>query len=248
MASTMDIALAAAGTNDCPIYHILVAPGRRGLGYAALVARNWVPHKETKWIAGDHRDAAVAAAVDPAAPLKSQREAASGGDAVRRIQHGSEANLASVVAEEAEQGGLPVVDTEAAEEPGVGGEAAPALADGAGARERRRARREAEKYFPEDVLVVQRGHRVTLRRSGLRGRLGAPRPPHHRAAALTLPPGGRGPSRRSTARERLHRRRPPGPTAAPPTSLPAIEVWIQDGWWPPTATGRGPSLDRSAPP
>ena len=105
MASTVDMALAAASANDCPIYHILVATGRRGQGHAVLVARNWVPHKETKWLAGDHKDAAVAAAVDPAAPGKPQREAASGGDAVWRIQHGGEANLASVVGEEAEQGG-----------------------------------------------------------------------------------------------------------------------------------------------
>jgi len=95
------MALAAASVNDCPIYHILVVTGRRGQGHAALVARNWVPHKETKWLAGDHEDAAVAVAVDPAAPEKPQREAASGGDAVRRIQHEGEANLASVVVLEA---------------------------------------------------------------------------------------------------------------------------------------------------
>jgi hypothetical protein len=99
-----------------------------------LVTGDWVPHEETEWLAGDHKDAAVAAATDPAAPWKPQGEAA--GDAFRQVQHGSEANLSSVVGEDAEQGGLPVVGTEAVEEAGVGDEAAPALADGACARER----------------------------------------------------------------------------------------------------------------
>lgn len=201
------------GTNDCRVDGILGATGSRGVGQVALVARNRVPHQET--IAVGDKDTAVAAAVDIAAPGKPQGEAIRGRDGIRRIQHGSEANLASVVEEEAQEGWLPVVGAEAAEEPGVGDEAAPAPADRGGARERGRQRREAEQDLAEEVVVVQRGgagRRVALRRAPrCRGSLGTLRSPHQpaEAAALHLAPSSAPP--------------------APRTALSASKVQIQIG-------------------
>lgn len=214
----MTLVRGGGGTDDRRIYGILDATGGRGEGQVVLLPRNRVPHQET--IAVGHKDAAVAAAVDLAALGKPQGEAIRGRDGIRRIQHGREADLASVVEEEAEEGRLPVVGAEAAEEPGVGDEAAPAPADRGGARERGRDRREAEQDLAEEVVVVQRGGaggQIALRggrRCGVSvGTLGSPHQPAE-AAALHLAPSSASPARA---------------TAAPRTALSASEVQIQVG-------------------
>lgn len=217
MARTVDMTLfgGRGGTNDCGIDGILGATGSRGVGQVALIARNRVPNQET--IAVGDEDAAVAAAVDVAAPGKPQGEAIRGRGGIRRIQHGSEANLASVVEEEAEEGCLPVVGAEAGEEPGVRDEAAPALADRGGARERGRERREAEQDLAEEVVVVQRGgagRRVALRSGGGLGTLRSPHQPAE-AAALHLDPSSAPPAEATAA--------------APRTALSGSKVQIQIG-------------------
>ena len=66
-------------------------------------------------------------------------------DAVGRIQDGVEHVLVAVAThKQAEEGCLPVVSTEAAEELGVSGHASPTLADGGCTQEGGRLRREAE--------------------------------------------------------------------------------------------------------
>ena len=113
------------------------------------------------------------AAVDQApalAAVGSQGEA-SGRDAVGRVQGGSETDSVVIIrvgvaAEEAEERRLPVVDAEAAEELGVGGEASPALGDDGGAQEVGRLRGEAEEDFREEVVVFQRRRRYRGRRGG----------------------------------------------------------------------------------
>jgi hypothetical protein len=62
--------------------------------------------------------------------------------------------------EDAEEGRLPLVGAEATEEPGVGDEASPVLADGVGAQEGGWPRREAEEDLPEHVLVERHGFRI----------------------------------------------------------------------------------------
>jgi hypothetical protein len=57
-------------------------------------------------------------------------------------------------AEETEDGRWPVAGAEAADEMGVGDDAAPAFADGSGAGEGGGVRRKAEEDLGEDVIVV----------------------------------------------------------------------------------------------
>ncbi|CAL5006403.1 unnamed protein product [Urochloa decumbens] len=111
-----------------------------------------------------------------------QREAL-GGDVVRRIEHGGERSTDPLggegdqLGDEAEHGRLPVVFPEAADEMGVGDEAAPPLADERGAGEGGRQRREAQEDLGHGVVAVQRGRR--RRRVGEQaaaaGHLAAPR-------------------------------------------------------------------------
>lgn len=103
-----------------------------------------IPYQEIEQLRVEDEDATVAASQDFAVDgvvVEPQREARRG-DAVRRVERGSEHEVEVAVAgEEAEEGRrVPVVVVaEAAEEMGVGDEAAPPLADERGAGQRREA-------------------------------------------------------------------------------------------------------------
>ena len=91
---------------------------------------------------------------------------AAGRDTIGGLQGRSE-GVVIPVEEETEEGRVTaVVDAEAAEEGGVGDEAAPALADGGGAGEGGRLRGEAEEDLGEEVVVVQRRRRPRAEESG----------------------------------------------------------------------------------
>jgi hypothetical protein len=75
--------------------------------------------------------------------VDSQGEAV-GRDAVGRVQCGPERDFSAYEREFAEEGRFPVVDAEAAEELGIGGDVSPALGDEGRAQEVWRLRREVE--------------------------------------------------------------------------------------------------------
>jgi hypothetical protein len=77
--------------------------------------------------------------------------------AVGRVEDGVERDPPTVIAEEPEEGRLPVVGAEAEEELRVCGEAAPPLADEGDTRQGRGQRGQAEEDFLEDVAAVGRG-------------------------------------------------------------------------------------------
>ena len=87
--------------------------------------------------------------------LADSQVEALGRNAVGRGQDGGEHDAVIAVLEDAEEGWLPVVCVEATEESMVGDEASPALADGGGAGEGGRLRREAEEDLGEQILVLQ---------------------------------------------------------------------------------------------
>ena len=95
----------------------------------------------------------MAAIEQPAQQVAAWQIKAPKRDAVRSCQDWSELELMK----DAEEGRLPVVRAEAAEESRVGEEASPALADGRGAREGGWLGREAEEDLPEHVVVFKRG-------------------------------------------------------------------------------------------
>ena len=88
---------------------------------------------------------------------------APGRDTIGGLQSRLE-GITPIPIEETEEGRLAAVaEAEAAEEAGVGDEAAPALADGRGAGEGRRLRRQAEEDLGEEVFIIEWRHR---RRAG----------------------------------------------------------------------------------
>lgn len=110
--------------------------------HAALTAADGIPHHGLEPRAIDEEGEAVAAAEEAQIVVVAPRQGeARAGDAVGPAQRGHELDVAVFVGEEAEEGRRPVVDVEAAEEGGVGDEAAPALADEGGAGQRRGERR-----------------------------------------------------------------------------------------------------------
>lgn len=109
----------------------------------------------------DEEEEAVAAA-EEAPPLvgspdiEEARGEVAGAAAAGGIDDAGEAERAVGLGEESEQGRVRAPGAEAAEEGGVGGDAAPAAADVRGAVERGVARREAEEDLGEEVVVFQR--------------------------------------------------------------------------------------------
>lgn len=136
--------------------------------HAALAAGDGVPHHGLEPRAVDEEGEAVAAAEKAQVVVVAPRQGeARAGDAVGPAKRGQELDVAVFVGEEAEEGRRPVVGAEAAEEGGVGEDAAPALADEGGAKQRRGKRRQAEKDLPMEIVVVrQRRHLLFLRRRG----------------------------------------------------------------------------------
>jgi hypothetical protein len=114
----------------------------------------------------EDEDKAVVAIKDYVVLLKLQGEVC-GRDAIRRIQRGNESYTpaAEIIIDEAKEGGLLVVGTEAVEEMGLRDEAAPPLADERGTEEGGRKRREAEEELGQEVAVLQRRRRRQLRRA-----------------------------------------------------------------------------------
>lgn len=136
--------------------------------HTALAAGDGVPHHGLGPRAVDEEGEAVAAAEEAQVVVAAPRQGeARAGDAVGPAQRGHELDVAVFIGEESEEWRRPVVGAEAAEEGGVGEDAAPALADEGGAGQRRGERQEAEKDLPMDVVVVrQRRHLRLQRRRG----------------------------------------------------------------------------------
>ena len=104
----------------------------------------------------------MAAAVEfPGVPIEDVAQHAHGEalgwGRVPRIRDEAEGEIFAAAEEDAE--GSPVVSTEAADEAGVGDEAAPAGADEGRAGERGRQRGQAEEDLGEGVVEVHRGSR-----------------------------------------------------------------------------------------
>jgi hypothetical protein len=130
---------------------------RRGNGDALLVAGDGVPQQDLAELGKEDEEETMATskgygAVVVVVTLQGE---APGRDAIGGLQ-GRKEGTTSVLFEEAEEGRIAAVpEAEAAEEAGVGDEAAPALADGGGPREGRRLRGEAEEDLAEEVVVIQ---------------------------------------------------------------------------------------------
>jgi hypothetical protein len=159
----MNVALFASSANHCPVEGACLELRRNG--QAALLAGDGVPHDDPFLKPDLGEDEAVVAIEEivtegAAAAYKVEAPRTY---AVGTIQDGIELELVPPVfppREEAEEGRLPVVCIELAEEPGVGDEASPALADGGGAPEGGGQRREAEEDLPEYVVAVRQGGRL----------------------------------------------------------------------------------------
>jgi hypothetical protein len=120
-----------------------------------MLAGHGIAHKDLFVRPGFEEKATVTAIerrVTTDAAVASKVEALRG-DAVGRVEDGFEHHPVIAAQEDAEQRGLPVVGAEEAEELGVGDEASPALADGGGAQEGGRLRREAEEDLLEHIFV-----------------------------------------------------------------------------------------------
>jgi hypothetical protein len=114
-------------------------------GHDRAVASDWVPHNGLTLPFLDAEYASVAAVEKrPSLGLVEWQGEAVGRDAVGRVKSGPEGDFSAYERELAEEGRLPVVDAEAAEELGIGGDASPALGDEGGAQEVWRLRGEAE--------------------------------------------------------------------------------------------------------
>jgi hypothetical protein len=120
--------------------------------YAALTASDGVPDDDLGAGKVEEQGEAVAAADGPPALAGALRRGeARGGDAVGSAQRGEEGGRVGA-GDEAQQGRRAVVGAEAAEERGVGDEAAPALADEGGAGEGGRERREADEDLEQELV------------------------------------------------------------------------------------------------
>jgi hypothetical protein len=137
----------------------------RRSGQATMLAGHGIAHKDLFVRPGFEEKATVTAIerrVTAGAAVASKVEALRR-DAVWRVEDGFEHYPVIAAQKDAEQRGLPVVGAEEAEELGVGDEASPALADGGGAKEGGRLRREAEEDLPEHIFVERQVFRLRRR-------------------------------------------------------------------------------------
>jgi hypothetical protein len=130
---------------------------RRGNGDAVLVTGDGVPHQNLAVLREEDEEETMATSKGHGAVVVvvTLQGEAPGRDAIGGLQGRTEGTT-SVLVEESEEGRIAAVpEAEAAEEAGVGDEAAPALADGGGPREGRRLRGEAVEDLAEEVVVIQ---------------------------------------------------------------------------------------------
>jgi hypothetical protein len=144
--------------------HGFVFIERRGNGDAVLVTGDGVPHQNLAVLREEDEEETMATskgygAVVVVVTLQGE---APGRDAIGGLQ-GRKEGTTSVLFEEAEEGRLPVVCIELAEEPGVGDEASPVLADRGGPQEGGWPRREAEEDLLEHVLMERQGFGIRRR-------------------------------------------------------------------------------------
>lgn len=162
LAGTVDVALVSA--EHRPVEEAPLEQWRNG--QASLLAGHGGPYDDLFPHPVFYENAAMAAAehivlaatvelivVAAVAPAAFEREAL-WRDAVGR--NGGEHDLVEAL-EESKEGRLPVVRTETVEEPGVGGDAPPPLADCGGAWQG--GRPETEKDLLEEIVVVRQGGR-----------------------------------------------------------------------------------------
>lgn len=98
--------------------------------YLELVARGGIQYEGLEPLSVEEEGKTVAAIDEIPVLVAILRQGETPGwDAVGRLPHGSEFCAMGEAGEESQERGLPVVFAEAAEESGVGSEAAPALAD-----------------------------------------------------------------------------------------------------------------------
>lgn len=174
MATAVHMAIVAGSTQNRAIAFVIIELQHRRKGYAALATGDGVPHDGLEPLPVEEKGEAVAAVEQHPALVAALRHGeARGRDAVRRVQRGIEDGDAEFAGEQAEEGRFPVVGAEAAEENGVGDEAASALADEFGAGEGGGLRREAEEDLPEEIVVVRQERR---RGGGMRGGGGSSNP------------------------------------------------------------------------
>jgi hypothetical protein len=134
----------------------------------ALLAGDGVAHKD---LIPSRRpvideDEAMAAVEHVGAGAAGSKVEALRRNAVGRVQDGGELDPLVAMLDYAEEGRLPVVGAEEAEELGVGDEPSPARADRGGAGKRGWARREAEEDLTEEIVDFERGGRRRRRCAG----------------------------------------------------------------------------------
>lgn len=158
----MEVVANQSSIADVQAWVFVVEPRRRD-GHAAVVSGYRIPQYDLEALQVVDENEAVAASEELSAGRRLQGEAR-GVDAVGRVQCRGEVDdaFAAPAGEEAEERGVwpeAVECAEAADELGIGDEAAPALAYEGGAGEGGRPRREADEDLPEEVVVVRQGRR-----------------------------------------------------------------------------------------
>ena len=131
-------------------------------GQAALLAGDRFAHDDLIPQCVHEKDAAVAAIKQfdhphgVAVDVQEMQVEPTWRDSVGSVHDGGEDDIILAAVEEAEEGRLPVVEVEAAEELGVGGRAPPLLADRGGPDERGGLPRKTEEDLPQEVVVFNR--------------------------------------------------------------------------------------------
>lgn len=125
-------------------------------GYATAVTGGGVPHDELVARVVEHEDAPVVDTEEvPGVTRIAPQGEAPVRDGVGGVHRGMEDGIARAIHEHAQEGRLQLAGVVATNEARAGDDAAPNLADGSGAGERRGMRREAEEDICENVFVFQ---------------------------------------------------------------------------------------------
>ena len=126
-------------------------------GHTTAVSGGWVPNHDLVQRPVKEEDASMAAAHQLHVAIEDVwMEETLMRDEIWRAEIGPEERFPGVSHDEAEDRRFPVVVAEAAEEPGVGDDAAPLLADGGDAGQGRGLWGEEEEDLPEEVVDFQR--------------------------------------------------------------------------------------------
>jgi hypothetical protein len=126
-------------------------------GHRTAVSGGWVPYHDLVQAPVKEEDTSMAAAHQLHIEIEDVcREEALMRDEIWRAEGGPEEGVSGVPHDEAEDRRLPFVVAEAAEEPRVGDDAAPLLADGGDAGKCRGLMGEEQENLPEEVVDFER--------------------------------------------------------------------------------------------